>query len=105
MSANPRPKQVIVTGAFDDLRSRHIRFLEEAARLGEVTALLWADDLVRQVEGKGPKFPEAERAYVLRAIRFVRQGDRLGKSEVPRSEGRTGRGCGGFCCERGWDRA
>jgi cytidyltransferase-like protein len=81
MTANSRPKQVIVTGAFDDLRSRQIRLMEEAARLGEVTALLWADDLVRQVEGRGPKFPEAERAYVLRAIRFVRQVVLVRKAE------------------------
>lgn len=60
-------------GAFDDLRSQRIRFLEEAARSGEVTVLLWADDLVRQFEGKPPKFPQAERAYCLQAIRFVRQ--------------------------------
>jgi cytidyltransferase-like protein len=66
-------KQVLVIGAFDDLRSGQIRFLEEAAKLGEVTALLWADKLVQQVEGKGPAFPEAERAYFLRAIRFVRR--------------------------------
>ena len=66
------PKQAIVTGAFDNLRSPQIRFLEEAARFGEVTALLWADDLVRQFEGKPPKFPLAERAYFLQAIRFVR---------------------------------
>jgi cytidyltransferase-like protein len=81
MSASLRPKQVVVTGAFDDLRSRQIRFLEEAARLGQVTALLWGDDLVRQVEGRGPRFPEAERAYVLRAIRFVRQVIIVRKSE------------------------
>ncbi len=75
-------RQIVVTGAFDDLRSRQIRFLEEAARLGEVTALLWTDGLVRQVEGRGPKFPEAERAYVLRAIRFVRQVVVVGASKV-----------------------
>jgi cytidyltransferase-like protein len=67
------PKQVIITGAFDDLRSPQIRFLEAAARLGEVAALLWTDDLVRQFEGKPPKFPLAERAYFLQAIRFVRR--------------------------------
>jgi cytidyltransferase-like protein len=82
MTADSRTKQVLVTGAFDDLRSPQIRFLEEAARLGEVTALLWADDLVRQFEGKGPKFPEAERAYFLKAIRFVRQVLLVGKSKV-----------------------
>ena len=73
MTAAATPKQVIVTGAFDDLRSLQIRFLEEAARLGELTALLWADDLVRQFEGKPPKFPQAERAYFLQGIRFVRR--------------------------------
>jgi cytidyltransferase-like protein len=71
MTTASRPKQVVVTGAFDDLRAKQIRFLEEAARLGEVTALLWADDLVRRAEGKAPKFPQAERAYFLQAIRFV----------------------------------
>ena len=81
MSAESRLKQVVVMGAFDDLRSRQIRFLEEAARFGEVTALLWTDDRVRQLEGRGPRFPEAERAYVLRAIRFVRQVIVVRKSE------------------------
>lgn len=88
MSANSIPKQVVVMGAFDDLRSRQIRFLEEAARFGEVTVLLWTDDVVRQMEGRGPRFPEAERAYVLRAIRFVRQviAGRKSEGRSPRAE-------------------
>jgi len=73
MSTDSRPRQVIVAGAFDDLRAKQIRFLEEAARLGEVTALLWADALVQQEQGTSPKFPQAERAYFLQAIRFVHQ--------------------------------
>ena len=36
-------KNVVVVGSFDDLRSRHIRLLEEAAKLGEVHALIWPD--------------------------------------------------------------
>lgn len=64
-------KQVVVTGAFDDLRSGEIRFLEEASKLGAVTVLLWTDEQVQQFEGRGAKFPAAERAYFLRAIRFV----------------------------------
>ncbi len=71
-TASP-PKQVVVAGAFDDLRVKQIRFLEEASRLGEVTALLWSDELIRRLEGRGPGFPQAERAYFLRAIRFVRR--------------------------------
>lgn len=64
-------KQVIVTGSFDDLRSRHVRFLHEASRYGPVTVLMWPDALVQQQLGTAPKFPEAERVYLLSAIRYV----------------------------------
>ncbi len=64
-------KTVVVTGSFDDLRSRHIRFLEEAARPGDLHVLLWDDAIVRAATGKPPKFLQAERLYLLRAIRYV----------------------------------
>ncbi|MBM3860256.1 MAG: adenylyltransferase/cytidyltransferase family protein [Verrucomicrobia bacterium] len=59
-------KQVIITGSFDDLKSRHIRLLEEASKLGELHVLLWSDRLAGN-----PKFPEAERLYLVQAIRYV----------------------------------
>ena len=62
--------RVLVSGAFDDLRSRHIRFLEEAARFGPVTVALWDDERVAAERGRC-KFPFAERAYLLEALRFV----------------------------------
>jgi cytidyltransferase-like protein len=62
---------VIVSGAFDDLRPRQVRFLQEAAQLGSLTALVWPDELVRSQTGALPKFPLAERLYVLGAIRYV----------------------------------
>jgi len=74
MAVNPgysTSPQLLITGAFDDLRSSHIRFLEEAARFGEVTALVWSDDLVRQRTGSAPRFPERERLYLLQGIRYV----------------------------------
>jgi len=64
-------KQVVVAGGFDDIRSRHLRFLEEAARFGELTVLLWPDQTVRELTGAPPVFPEAERLYFLNAIRYV----------------------------------
>jgi cytidyltransferase-like protein len=64
-------KTVVVSGAFDDLKSRGVRFLEEASKLGELTVMLWNDDLVRARTGASPKFPEAERRYLLQNIRFV----------------------------------
>ena len=52
----PPPNQVVVSGGFDDLRSGDVRFLEEAARLGELTVLLWPDALLEKFNGKAPKF-------------------------------------------------
>jgi cytidyltransferase-like protein len=67
------PSKVIVSGGFDDIKSRDLRFLEEAAKLGELTVLLWPDNLIQQVTGRVPKFPLAERSYFLQAVRYVRE--------------------------------
>ena len=66
-------KSVVVTGSFDNLRSAHVRFLEEAARLGDLHVLLWSDDVAHSREGRAPRFPFAERRYLVEAIRYVHQ--------------------------------
>ena len=66
-------KRVAVSASFDDLRSPQVRFLEEAARLGDVSVLLWPDDAIRAATGKAPKFPQTERLYLVEAIRYVRE--------------------------------
>lgn len=63
--------QIIVSGGFDDIRSRHLRFLEEAAKLGPLTVLLWPDETLERIYGQAPKFPLAERFYFLDAVRYV----------------------------------
>jgi cytidyltransferase-like protein len=65
------PKKVVVSGAFDDVRSRDLRFLQEAGKLGEVTVLLWTDEAIEKLSGKKPKFSLAERLYFLNAVRYV----------------------------------
>jgi cytidyltransferase-like protein len=65
------PKKVAVSGAFDDVRSRDLRFLEEAAKVGEVTVWLWSDEAIQKFTGKAPKFPLAERLYFLNAVRYI----------------------------------
>jgi cytidyltransferase-like protein len=66
-------KNVVVTGSFDQLDSRQVRFLEEASKLGRVHALVWSDATVRGREGRPAKFPEQERWYLVQALRFVSQ--------------------------------
>lgn len=55
-------KSVYVRGAFDDLRSGDIRFLEEAGKLGSLHVFL---------DAEAPRFPLAEREYFVGAIRYV----------------------------------
>jgi cytidyltransferase-like protein len=64
-------RQIIVSGGFDDIRARHLRFLEESAKLGELNVLLWPDEMLRQTYAKRPKFSLAERRYFLNAVRYV----------------------------------
>ncbi len=78
-------KQVVVSGGFDDLKSSALRFLEEAAKLGELTVLLWADNTIQQVTGKPSKFLLAERRYLLNAVRYVSRVIELGGQAMPDS--------------------
>lgn len=64
-------KQVVISGKLDDVRTLQVRWLQEAARLGEVTVLLWTDALVERLTGAPPKFPLAERRYFVEALRYV----------------------------------
>lgn len=64
-------KQAVVSGSFDDIRSHHLRFLQEASAIGEVTVVLWSDKTILQQTGRPPKFPFPERLYFLNAVRYV----------------------------------
>jgi len=63
--------QIVVSGGFDDIKSRDLRFLEEASKLGELTVLLWPDATLQKLTGKAPKFSLVERRYFLDAVRYV----------------------------------
>src|SRR6516162_4058024 len=45
-------KDVAVTGGFDNIGSRHLRFLQEASSLGPLTVLLWSDEALVLQTGK-----------------------------------------------------
>jgi cytidyltransferase-like protein len=66
-------KTVVVAGSFDDIRSSHIRFLEEASKRGNLHVLLWSDETIQRWVGRDPQFPQAERLYILDAIRYVQR--------------------------------
>ena len=63
--------RVFVSGAFDDVRSPKLRFLQEAAKFGELTLLLWPDEAISSIRGSVPKMSLAERLYYFEALRYV----------------------------------
>lgn len=64
-------EKIIVNGSFDNLRSRNVRFLEEAAKFGPVHVFLWSDEVIKTMTGADSRFPFEERKYFLEALRYV----------------------------------
>ena len=62
---------IIVSGSFDDLRAEQMRFLHQAAQLGPLCVAVWSDEAIGAITGNPPRFPLAERQYLLESIRFV----------------------------------
>ncbi len=77
---------VPILGVFDDLRSSHVRFLEEAAKLGDVEVELYTDEALEAGGSPPPKYPFEERRYLLESVRYVRRVVPAGPPYVP-SEG------------------
>ncbi|MBI5452756.1 adenylyltransferase/cytidyltransferase family protein [Candidatus Gottesmanbacteria bacterium] len=64
---------VLVGGCFDILHIGHIKFLEEAKKMGDILfVLLENDSKVRKLKGKNrPYFAQKERAQVLASLSYV----------------------------------
>ena len=70
----PDRQRVVVTGCYDWFHSGHVRFFEEASRLGDLYVVAGSDENVRLLKGDGhPMFSQDERRYVVQSIRFVKQ--------------------------------
>ena len=64
-------KRVAISASLDDMRYLDFRFIEEAAKLGVLRVLLWSDKAIEAITGSAPKFPQAEREYLARSIRWM----------------------------------
>ncbi len=62
---------VMVCSDFDNLRSSHVRFLEQAAQHGRLHVALWSDEEFEKLRGSPPRFREQERLYLIQSLRFV----------------------------------
>lgn len=65
--------KVMVSGCFDALHSGHIAFLESAAQFGELCVCIGNDANVLQLKNRPTYFNEDERAFMLSALRVVKE--------------------------------
>lgn len=63
--------KVYTGGTFDLLHSGHVNFLNQCAKLGEVTVALNTDEFIAEYKGKPPIMSYAEREAVLRGLASV----------------------------------
>lgn len=61
----------IVEASLDDLRSGDVRFLQEAARYGQLHVRVPSDALVAETTGSPPSFPAVERLFLAQSLRWV----------------------------------
>jgi FAD synthetase len=68
-------KRVLAAGVFDLLHYGHIRYLEEAKKLGgpgaKLTVIVARDETVRRMKGHDPVIPEDQRRATVEALKVV----------------------------------
>lgn len=62
---------VLVSGCYDLFHAGHIAFFKEAASYGKLYVSVGSDANIGLLKGKRPVFSEAERLYIVKAIRYV----------------------------------
>jgi len=65
-------KKVFVSGCYDLLHSGHIAFFKEAARYGDLYVGIGADSTVFDLKGRKPVNSEAERLYMVKSIKYIK---------------------------------
>ncbi len=67
--------KVLAAGVFDLLHYGHIRYLEEAKKMGgpgaELIVIVARDETVRRLKGSDPVIPEDQRRAVIEALKVV----------------------------------
>ena len=65
-------KKVFVSGCYDMLHSGHVAFFEEASKLGELYVGLGSDETIWELKGRKTINNNAERLYMVKALRCVK---------------------------------
>ena len=66
-------KKVFVSGCYDLLHSGHIEFFRQAAAYGDLYVGIGSDDTILHYKGHKTMYPEEERLFMVKAIRYVKE--------------------------------
>lgn len=65
-------KKVFVSGCYDLLHSGHVEFFKQAAEYGDLYVGLGSDATILGYKHHKPMFPESERLFMVKAVRYVK---------------------------------
>ena len=65
-------KKVFVSGCYDLLHSGHIEFFRQAAAYGDLYVGIGSDSTIEAYKGHKTLYPEQERLFMVKAIRYVK---------------------------------
>ena len=66
-------KKVFVSGCYDLLHSGHIEFFKQAAAYGDLYVGIGSDRTIEGYKGHKTLYPEQERLFMVKAIRYVKE--------------------------------
>ena len=65
-------KKVFVSGCYDLLHSGHIEFFKQASHYGDLYVGIGSDSTIEAYKGHKTMYPEQERLFMVKAIRYVK---------------------------------
>ena len=66
------PKKVFVSGCYDLLHSGHVEFFRQASQYGDLYVGIGSDETVLHYKNHKTLYPERERLFMVKAIRYVK---------------------------------
>ena len=66
-------KKVFVSGCYDLLHSGHVEFFKQASQYGDLYVGIGSDATYQEYKHRKPMFPEEERLFMVKAVRYVKE--------------------------------
>lgn len=65
-------KKVFVSGCYDLLHSGHVEFFKQASQFGDLYVGIGSDETYLEYKHRKPMFPQEERLFMVKSIRYVK---------------------------------